>query len=276
MQAPALLPTPGSVVVAVEPDKEPLGPLHLGGLLARLTGGPLILVTVFELHPALDGPEDAGQREIRAAAREDLAALGRTLEGVEVADALVLAGSSAGRELQVLSESAHAALVVIGSTTRGALRQVLPGSIAERLLSGAASPVAVAPHGYGDGPASTPGLVGVGFDGSDESRLALALARDLALSAGARLRIVSVLEPGLRELHEAALAEDAGVETEGVLLEGDAAEILAAQSREVGLMVVGSRGYGPVGAVLLGGTSHPLLREAACPLIVTPRAHPDA
>ena len=273
MQAPAALPTPGSVVVAVEPDKEPLGPLHLGGLLARITGGPLILVTVFELH-LLDGPEDEGQRGVRASAREDLLALGRTLDGVEVTDALVLAGSSPARELQVLSESAHAALVVIGSTTRGAVRQALPGSLAERLLSGAASPVAVAPHGYGDGPAPVPSLIGVGFDGSDESRLALELARDLARAAGARLRIVSVEEPGLRELHEAALAEDAGVDTEGVVLEGHAAELLAAQSHEVGLMIVGSRGYGPLGAVLLGGTSHSLLREAACPLIVTPRAHP--
>ena len=71
----------------------------------------------------------------------------------------------------------------------------------------------------------------------------------------------------------AALAEDAGVDTEGVVLEGHAAGLLAAQSHEVGLMIVGSRGYGPLGAVLLGGTSHSLLREAACPLIVTPRAH---
>ena len=110
--------------------------------------------------------------------------------------------------------------------------------------------------------------------GSDESRRALELARDMARATGARLRIVSIEEPGLRELHQAALAEDAGVDTEGVVLEGHAAELLAAQSHEVGLMIVGSRGYGPLGAVLLGGTSHSLLREAACPLIVTPRAHP--
>ena len=76
--------------------------------------------------------------------------------------------------------------------------------------------------------------------------------------------------------HEAALAEDAGVDTEGVVLEGHAAELLAAHSHEVGLMIVGSRGYGPLGAVLLGGTSHSLLREAACPLIVTPRAHTES
>ena len=36
-------------------------------------------------------------------------------------------------------------------------------------------------------------------------------------------------------------------------------------------MVVGSRGYGPLKAVLLGGVSGQLIRSAACPVIVVPR-----
>jgi nucleotide-binding universal stress UspA family protein len=35
--------------------------------------------------------------------------------------------------------------------------------------------------------------------------------------------------------------------------------------------VAGSRGYGPIGAVLLGGTTHALLRSAECPVLITPR-----
>jgi nucleotide-binding universal stress UspA family protein len=46
---------------------------------------------------------------------------------------------------------------------------------------------------------------------------------------------------------------------------------LAAQSELVDLMVVGSRGYGPRAAVLLGSVTHTLLRKAACPVVVLPR-----
>ena len=33
----------------------------------------------------------------------------------------------------------------------------------------------------------------------------------------------------------------------------------------------GSRGYGPLGSVLLGGVSRRLVHRAACPVIVVPR-----
>jgi nucleotide-binding universal stress UspA family protein len=36
----------------------------------------------------------------------------------------------------------------------------------------------------------------------------------------------------------------------------------------VDLLVCGSRGYGPVRTLMLGSTSHALVREAACPVLV--------
>ncbi len=48
-------------------------------------------------------------------------------------------------------------------------------------------------------------------------------------------------------------------------------EVLLEQSQEVDLLMAGSRGYGPLGAVLLGGTTRQLTQAAACPLIVIPR-----
>jgi nucleotide-binding universal stress UspA family protein len=44
-----------------------------------------------------------------------------------------------------------------------------------------------------------------------------------------------------------------------------------AKSEGVDLMIVGSRGYGPLAAVLLGGVTHTFVRKAACPVIVLPR-----
>ena len=67
----------------------------------------------------------------------------------------------------------------------------------------------------------------------------------------------------------AELPED--ITAEGVFLGGRPGHELAVQSQSLDLLVVGSRGYGPLRAVLLGGVSHTLVRSAACPVIVLPR-----
>jgi nucleotide-binding universal stress UspA family protein len=54
-------------------------------------------------------------------------------------------------------------------------------------------------------------------------------------------------------------------------IEGGAAEALADTSADLDLLVVGSRGYGPLRAVLLGSVSTALVRSAQSPLVVVPR-----
>jgi Universal stress protein family len=56
----------------------------------------------------------------------------------------------------------------------------------------------------------------------------------------------------------------------GQLLTGTAAEALALASKDLDLLVCGSRGYGPARIVLLGSTSHALVRRAECPVVVVP------
>ena len=67
----------------------------------------------------------------------------------------------------------------------------------------------------------------------------------------------------------ASLGDDRDVS--GRVLEGDAAAELAAASADVDLLVVGSRGFGPVRRVLLGSVSRELVRSASCPVVVLPR-----
>lgn len=38
------------------------------------------------------------------------------------------------------------------------------------------------------------------------------------------------------------------------------------------MLVLGSRGYGPVRRVLMGGTSAKLMRSAPCPVLAVPRS----
>ena len=282
-----------TILIAVDAGAGTLDAVRLGELLARVSGLPVALATAFP-HVPFGGEAEA---ELREEARQTLLELGGTLEGVNVVDAQVVDGLSPARALHDLSEEEHAALIVIGSTRRGAIGRIVPGTIAERLLSGAACPVAVAPAGYAESERPPElRLVGVAFDGSDESQLALDGAAALARAAGARLRVITVyqriafgalaspggvslesvnarLETEMKgQLDEAVAALGDGVE--GVFRSGDAAEVLAAQSEELDLLVAGSRGYGPIGAVLLGGTTHRLRGAAACPLIVVPRGRP--
>jgi len=198
--------------------------------------------------------------------------------------------------LQRIAEQEAAALIVVGGSRRSRVGRVLPGGSAERLLAGAPCPVAIAPKGYADARAEL-ASVGTAFDGSEESRAALGWAAGLARSVHARLCLVGVhvplppvtLEDGsgvqltaanerLRdELREQLAEAEAGVgevemEVASTLLDGNAAGQLAQASERLDLLVVGSRGYGPLGAVVLGSVSNALVRTARCPLVVLPRS----
>jgi nucleotide-binding universal stress UspA family protein len=56
----------------------------------------------------------------------------------------------------------------------------------------------------------------------------------------------------------------------GEVLDGEPAAALASASTDLDLLVCGSRGLGPLRTLLLGGTSHALVRRAACPVLVVP------
>lgn len=183
---------------------------------------------------------------------------------------------------------------MVGSSHRSAIGRILIGGTGERLLSGASAPVAVAPAGYATAGAGIQ-TVGCGFDGSQESHRALAWAVELARTTSARLRVLSVHEATLpvslalggglptasinevlrrqrgEELAQTMSALDAHIDGTGTLLDGDARELLAGESAGLDLLVVGSRGYGPLRAVLLGSVSSALVRSAQSPLVVVPR-----
>lgn len=201
-----------------------------------------------------------------------------------------LMSSSPPRALADLAEDIGAGLVVIGSTHRSGLGRIMPGSVGDRLLAGSALPVAIAPRGYAR---NTHRLeqVAVGFDGREESGVALAFASFVSKNLGVPLKLLAVLAPpapalsqiapdlGYEETVRAELtaALDAGEaaitasETSSEILEGDPAEALAEASARLDLLVVGSRGYGPLRRVLLGDVSAKLVREVRCPTIVVSR-----
>ncbi len=65
------------------------------------------------------------------------------------------------------------------------------------------------------------------------------------------------------------LGADVPVEVEALI--GDPVELLVAASEHLDLLVCGSRGYGPLRAVLLGSVSGAVTMAARCAVIAVPR-----
>jgi nucleotide-binding universal stress UspA family protein len=180
------------IVTAVDATERSLDPLALGRVLGETTGALIEVVSVFPYFSLADlsGEELTRLREEARAILRELA----EASGLPAVQVQVIPGNAAAAELQRLSEQDITGAVVVGSTHRGPVGRVLPGAVGERLLTGSACPVAIAPRGYADRPAARLERVGVAFDGSDEARGALAVGRALALASGAELRLMSVFQ----------------------------------------------------------------------------------
>lgn len=205
-----------------------------------------------------------------------------------VAEVRDIESPSVGRGLHQLAEQHGADLLVVGSSSRGMLSRVLSGDDTRAALNGASCAVAVAPHGYAESTASIK-TVGVGYNGTPEADAALAVARRLAARYGATVRALTVVSPlpggpgyweafdpdwgmgidVVRRTVKERLGSLDGVD--GSVAVGVPSEALAAFGAEVGLLVVGSRSYGPVRRMMLGSTSLHLAHGTLCPLLVLPR-----
>jgi nucleotide-binding universal stress UspA family protein len=213
----------------------------------------------------------------------------RKRAGVE-AELVSVISSSPGRGLHQQAEEQQADLIVVGSCSRGAFGRAMLGDDTRAALNGSPCAVAVAAHGYSEAPVPI-AKVGVGYDGSPESEAALAMARTLAAPTRASvlaLEAVSlptyaytgIVPPAIGESMEVMIEEAkdrmrALPDVEGRAVYGFAGEELAAFGNELDLLVVGSRGYGPVKRLVVGSTSEYLERHARCSLLVLPRVAVD-
>ncbi|MHA7293470.1 universal stress protein [Arthrobacter sp. HLT1-21] len=132
----------------------------------------------------------------------------------------------------------------------------------------------------------------VGYDGSDQSRLALKWAAAQAVLEHRALHLVhcwiwplithdlgpveGVADSGLKHAAETALAEGTTLarqlapelQVQTSLIAGVASEVLARLSQDAHLVVVGSRGLGGFLGLLVGSVSLKLATTAQCPVVV--------
>lgn len=229
--------------------------------------------------------EDAGASHEHALRRAG-ERLRDCLTGLDV-EQLVLPGASAARVLHKLADERRAQCLVVASSPQAPWGHAELGHVSQRLCTAGprrrsspragtrATPMGCAPSAWATWAHPSP---------TTRCRPGAALAAQ----AGATVRVVTVFdptdyahaiaaagedeelrEPARRDL-DAVVRSVGGAAATGELVDGDPAETLTRLSVDWDLLVLGSRSYGPLRAVLLGGVSGVLVHRAGCSLMVVP------
>jgi nucleotide-binding universal stress UspA family protein len=281
----------GAIVVGLGDSDCSADALALAQVLAESLGAPLVLVHNQPREAVREFLESEDDQLMRSLSDSGFAQVQDSVRNDREPRFRIARGDSPADGLRQIAEQENAQLIVIGPSEPSGLGRLRPRSVGERLLSEARLPVAIAPRGYAGAEHSLSPIASA-FDGSPESRRALEWAGHLTRSASGRLRVISVHAPipvtgvgfaagfaaqpvgvGLRQdlkREQAAAIATLDGPVEALERDGSPAGVLVEASREADLLVMGSRGGGPLPATLLGSVAHYVVRRAVCPLVIHP------
>lgn len=275
----------GNVIIAVGGGP---GGCDAARLAATLAGPEAFMTLVFVSTPhsglpMISGLERAGEGALPELLEEEVHLCGGE------ADVQRVSAASVGAGIEHAAQELGADLVVVGLSRRHGLERLLSRDSSLAVLHRSVCSVAVAPSD------SRPRLavhrVGVAYDGSPESDVALAHAGQVAAEHGAELILRHVVAPDHivpRQDAAARLDDDSasrlaarrrlgrpdGLEVEQV--HGLLGPELTAFSADVDLLACGSRHHGLIGRLAVGSTSQHLACQTRAPLLVTPATDPTA
>ena len=237
--------------------------------------------------------------EVAAGDEQSARILDEAVDRVRALSPATPVSTSPGRgnaAVMLVEASKDASCVVVGARTRGALASAFLGSTSVDVAAHAAAPVVVVRQLPVVRP-NRPGVV-VGSDGSALSTAAIAEGFRQADERGLTLTVVHAwfLDPGMGL---AALQSEDALRAAGDAEHALAAEALAGWSEKypdvllrhhvinahpvqalvehsdgAELVIVGSRGRGGFGGLLMGSVSQGVLHHAHCPVMVV-KAPPD-
>lgn len=295
---------PARILLATDASREADLAARAARELAHETGSELHVVHVLALpidtqDPSSFEPEVRRRLEERTRARlkETVRAIDES--GGRVAESHLRTGRP-DAEIVGLAEEIGAGLIVMGGRGFGKLRRSLVGSVSDSVVRHAHCPVMVV-HGAA---LAFPTRILLATDGSREADIAASTAADLAKSTASELHVVCVgrmpmvfyespgvtmQDPELQDRAVKAAEQDTRTRLEELVNElgEDSTEVTEAHARVgladteivslagslgAGLVVMGSRGRGPLKRALMGSVSDSVVRHAPCPvLVVRPR-----
>jgi nucleotide-binding universal stress UspA family protein len=287
----------GPVVIGYDGGPGAADALALGIGWAGELGSPAMVLTVYPgPAPISPGRVDAEWVADRRAEAEHLLQEARGLTSTEQVEFRAVGSGSASHGLHDVAEELEASLIVLGSAHQTQSR-LITATTGDRVIAGAPCPVSIPPSGWRGRPARKLGRIGVAFVPTPDGREALLTAALFARRVNAQLHVVTVVadeaevmsyrigqdaeqrymssarEEFQRAIEDtiAELAPD--LKTSGeVLVGGDIVETIAGlRDTAFDALFMGSRGYGPIRRVLLGGVSARLMRQLDVPSVVVPR-----
>ena len=186
---------------------------------------------------------------------------------------------SIGAGIEQAAARHGAQLIIVGASRRHGINRLFCRDGVSSVLHQTPCAVAVAPAGFAENP-HVLARIGVALDGSPESEVALAHAGLLAADHRSLLLARHIVEPHVYGCGWGAMVASVDADSElavarqqfdypdGVQLEhiyGPVRERLLEYSRDVDLLVCGSRHNGPVKRIAVGSTSEYLARHERIP-----------
>jgi len=281
------------VAAAIQDESSSRSAAVLGQALAAATGSDLMLIAV---EPDLSAivPFVSWRQEHHATEKMLFRMRAEFAPGALTA---IDADLSIPRGIQRLVHRHHRQLLVVASRHEAAEGTVSIGHGARQLLHDLPCALAIAPRGLDARPDFGLRRIGVGFDGGPQSRAALAIAQQIAVGAKAEMIVRGVVDSrvpslgwaglwpavvneswrevlseeseSLRETIDAAVTGADPAVTVEVVRDVPAAS-LTEMSADLDLLVIGSRRWGAVARLLLGGTGEALVEGAKCALLIVP------
>ena len=264
-----LRPTFDRVLVGIDGSEESREAARQAAILAD---GELTLFAAYDVSPAVFGgtgtsvPDYLDEDVQRKAATDALRRAHEDIAAASPTGKLVRGRPASALIAEIKRE--RCTLVVVGSHGHGRLAGFVMGSTASEVIHKAPSSVLIA-RGR-SAPDSFPNKVVVGVDGSPESAIAYAAARQLAERLDTELWPVVAL--GGNAVDRRRVAQIVGRDREE--LPDDPVDALVAAAADADLLVVGSRGLHGVKA--LGSVSERVAHQARSSVLIVRDASPDS
>ena len=295
-----------TMIVGCAPDERGKAALQLAAMLARSSGEDLVVCAVLPAPwiPGMARIDAEYQQQLNTDADRALDHAKSEIRGDVPARFVRHSARSVAAGLLEQAEEHNAGLIILGSSSAGALGQVILGSVTDRLLHSSPVSLALAPRGYRCRPGTEVDRVTVAYGGGNAESIVVAAAA-IATRLKASMRIASfavwsrpaysttlgtdpeelVLDQWKSTLEATvskSLAQveglaDSPADVETVVGQGqawgDALEDIVWSERDV--LVVGSSELGPVAQVFIGSRASKIVRHSPVPVIVLPRARAE-